>query len=110
MRQEEYKPENQNADHGIAGGETLQRDVGDDQQADQKRIDARAAESSDAELQQNASQQARGDARRDQADDLLEIAGKPKRDESRSRDHVGTDRLRIGRRRKRGDQKRRCRR
>ena len=102
LRQQECQAQRQDADHGVARRQPLEQHIGHDQQAGQHRVHAHAAKGLDAELQQDARQQARGHARRNQPDHALEPARQPQQHEGRRRHHIGADRLRI----RRGGQRR----
>ena len=73
---------------GIACGQALERHVSHDQQSCQQRIDIHAAEGADTELQQDTCQQTGGDTRRDQADELVEIARQTEQDKGCGRDQI----------------------
>ena len=107
LHEQKEQAQHQDADDGITRAEALEHHISHDQQAGQHRINAHAAESLDAELQQDAREQTCGHARRNQADQALEPTRQPQHDKCRCRNHVGAHRFGIRRGRQRRDQKRR---
>ncbi|MDT4839150.1 hypothetical protein FQZ97_729330 [compost metagenome] len=105
LRDEQAHADDENADHRETRCESLQQRIRDHQHDHQHRIDARAAEGIDAELQQDARQQAGGDAARDHAHELVEGAGHAQHDEAQRRNHVSPDDLSVGRERHHGGKK-----
>ena len=83
LHQQKEQAQHQDADDGISGAEAFEHHISHDQQAGQHRINAHATESLDTELQQDAREQTRGHARRNQPDQALEPTRQPQQHKCR---------------------------
>ena len=99
LQDQHRQPDHQYADHGEARGKPLEQRIRNYQHDHQQRVDTGAAKGIDAELKQNARQQPRRDAARNQAHQLFKGARHAQHHKAQRGNHIGADHFAIRRER-----------